>query len=304
VPSPKAAGFIAALSAYVLWGLLPFYMKAVAHIPVMEVVAHRAIWSVPVAGLILLYLGRTHDLVKALKSPKTLALACLTSALISSNWLLYVWAVINDHTLDAALGYYINPLFNILVGAVFLKERLGRPQWIAVALAVLAVMLLTFEAGGLPWVALALPMTFGCYSLLRKSLPIGAAQGFMLEVLILSFPAIGLEIFLSLKGTSLFWSADFINPLLLLAAGPITAIPLILFTQGARTLSFITIGLMQYSVPSALFVVAVFVFQEPFSFIQLAAFALIWSGLILYSCASIKQFRHGAEYHHPKDGDS
>jgi len=287
--SPKAAGLTAAMSAYALWGLLPFYMKAVAHIPVIEVVAHRAIWSVPVAGLILLCLGRTHDLINALKSPRALLLACFTCALISANWIFYVWAVTHDRTLDAAFGYYINPLFNVLVGAVFLKEHLNRSQWIAVSLATIAVILLTVEAGGLPWIALALPVTFCCYSLLRKSLPIGATQGFMLEVMILSLPALCLEIFLTLEGNSLFWSTDLINPLLLIAAGPITAIPLILFTLGARLLSFITIGLMQYIVPTALFVVAIFIFHEPFSFIQLIAFTLIWLGLILYSFASIKQ---------------
>jgi len=289
--SSKTTGFIAALTAYLLWAALPFYMKAVAHIPVIEVVAHRAIWSVPVAGIILLCLGRTHDLIKALKSPKTLLLACLTSALISANWIIYVWAVVHDRTLDAALGYYINPLFNVLVGAIFLKERLHRLQWIAVLLAFIAVILLSVETGGLPLVALALPLTFGCYSLLRKSLPIGAAQGFMLEVMILFIPACLVEGFFIDDGTSLFLSTDWVNPLLLLAAGPITAIPLILFAQGARTLNFITIGLMQYIVPTCLFLAAVFIFKEPFSFLQLTAFILIWSGLALYSFASIKQIR-------------
>jgi len=291
VLSPQSAGFVAALCAYGAWGLLPFYMKAVSHIPIIEIVAHRVIWAVPVTGILLLCLGRTHDLVKALKSPKTLLLACLTSALISVNWILYIWAVSNYRTLDAALGYYINPLFNVLVGALFLRERLNRPQWIAVALAFVAVVLLTIELQGLPFLALALPVTFGCYSLLRKSLPIGAAQGFMLEVLILFFPALAAEIFFIIKGTSLFWQTQSFDPLLLLAAGPITALPLILFTLGARALSFITIGLMQYIVPTALFVIAIFVFHEPFSLNQLIAFALIWTGLALYSFATIKQMR-------------
>jgi len=289
VLSPKTAGFTAALSAYALWGLLPFYMKALTHLPVMEILAHRVIWSLPVAGVILLWLGRSRDLVKALKSPKTLLLACLTSALISTNWSLYIWAITHDRTLDAALGYYINPLFNVLMGFIFLKERLNPPQRIAVLLATGAVILLTFEAGGLPWIALVLPVTFGCYGLLRKSLPIGATQGFMLEVLILFVPACIVEVFFITQKTSPFWSVNIPDSLLLLAAGPITAIPLILFTLGAKALNFITLGLTQYIVPTALFVVAVFVFKEPFSLIQLVAFILIWSGLALYSVASIRR---------------
>jgi len=291
VLSAKTAGFSAAFAAYALWGLLPFYMKALAHVPVMEVMAHRAIWSVPVAGVILLCLGRYRDLFHALKSIKILLLAGLTSVLISSNWVTYIWAVVHEHTLDAALGYYINPLFNVLVGALILKERLNRPQWFAVLLAFLAVTLMTFDSGGLPFIALFLPLTFCCYSLLRKSLPIGATQGFMLEVLILFLPACALEGFFIIKGTSLFWGGNLTDPLLLIMAGPFTAIPLILFTLGARALNFITIGLMQYIVPTALFLVAVFVFKEPFSSVQLIAFILIWSGLALYSIAHIKQMR-------------
>jgi len=254
---------------------------------VMEVVVHRVIWSLPVTGLLLICLGGTQDVIKTLHRPRVLALICLSAALISVNWLIYIWAVVNDHTLEAALGYYISPIFNVLVGATFLHERLNRPQWLAVSLTFAAVALLTVNAGGVPFIALALPVTFGCYSLLRKALPIGAAQGFMLEVMILFLPALGAEIFFIIQGTSSFWQVQTADPLLLLAAGPITAIPLILFTQGARLLSFITLGLMQYSVPTALFLTAIFIFNEPFSLIQLLAFALIWAGLALYSFASI-----------------
>jgi len=288
VLSPKATGFTAALAAYAAWSLLPVYMKAVAHIPVLEVVVHRVIWALPVTGLLLILLGRTQDLVKTLKNPKMLALTGLSAALISVNWLIYIWAIVTDHTLDAALGYYISPIFNVLVGAIFLNERLNRPQWIAISLTFAAVALLTVKAGGVPFIALALPVTFGCYSLLRKSLPIGAAQGFMLEVMILFIPALSVEIFFITQGTSLFWQGQMRDSLLLLAAGPITALPLILFTLGARNLSFITIGLMQYSVPTVLFLTAIFIFKEPFSLIQLVAFALIWMGLALYSFASLK----------------
>jgi chloramphenicol-sensitive protein RarD len=145
-------GFLFALSAYLLWGFLPFYMKAVAHIPAAEVVAHRIVWSVPIAGALLIWLGRTADIKTALRSPRTLAMGGLTAALITVNWGVYVWAIAADRALETALGYYINPLFSVFLGAVLLGEKLSRAQIAAIALAVAAVALLTWEAGGLPWV--------------------------------------------------------------------------------------------------------------------------------------------------------
>jgi chloramphenicol-sensitive protein RarD len=153
-------GFLFALSAYLLWGFLPFYMKAVAHIPAAEVVAHRIIWSVPIAGALLIWLGRTADIKAALRSPRTLAMGGLTAALITVNWGVYVWAIAADRALETALGYYINPLFSVFLGAVLLGEKLSRAQIAAIALAVAAVALLTWEAGGLPWVSIALALSW------------------------------------------------------------------------------------------------------------------------------------------------
>ena len=163
-------------------------MKAVAHIPSAEVVAHRIVWSVPIAGVLLLLMGRTADIRKALRTPRTLAMGAVTAALITFNWGTYVWAIANDRALETALGYYINPLFSVFLGAVVLGERLSRAQMGAIALAVVAVALLTVETGGLPWVSLTLCVTWGFYALFKKTLPIGPAQGFFLEVLILAYP--------------------------------------------------------------------------------------------------------------------
>ncbi|WP_312418003.1 EamA family transporter RarD, partial [Shinella sp.] len=184
--SPR--GFAFALTAYVLWGFLPFFMKAVAHIPAAEVVAHRIIWSVPLAGLVLVWLGRTGDIKVALRSPRMIAMATLTAVLITINWGIYVWAIGAGRAIETALGYYVNPLFSIFLGAVLLKEKLDRAQMVAIALAAVAVAILAFDAGGLPWVSLGLCVSWAFYAFCRKALPIGPNQGFFLEVLILSVP--------------------------------------------------------------------------------------------------------------------
>jgi len=188
----SARGFAFALAAYMLWGFLPFYMKAVAHIPPTEVIAHRILWSIPIAGGVLLILRRTDDLKVAIRNPRMLGMAAVTALLISVNWGIYVWAIGAGRALDTALGYFINPLFSIFLGAVLLKEKLAPAQKVAITLAAIAVAVLTYDAGGLPWVALGLTFSWGFYAFFRKTLPIGPNQGFLLEVLLLSVPALGL----------------------------------------------------------------------------------------------------------------
>ena len=193
-------GFAYAFGAYLIWGLMPLYMKAVAAMSPVEIVAHRVIWSVPVAGVVLVLLGRTADLKVAFGSPRTLAMAALTAGLIAINWGDLCLGDRLDHALDAALGYYINPLLNVVLGAVFLGERFTGMQIVAVALAVAGVAILTVGHGGLPWVSLALAVAFGFYGILRKTLPIGPTQGFMLEVLLLLPVAIALVVWFAVTG--------------------------------------------------------------------------------------------------------
>jgi chloramphenicol-sensitive protein RarD len=276
-------GFLCALSAYLIWGVLPLYMKAVAHISPAEVVFHRVIWSVPVAAVLLVALGRTADVKAALRSPRTLAMAALTAAIISLNWGIYIWAIAVGRTVEGALGYYINPLVTVLLGWALLGERLDRIQWVAVGLAAIAVALLTVEVGGLPWISLALAVTFAAYGFLRKTLPIGPSQGFFLEVLLLLLPCIFGFVWLEMAGQGHFISTGSVNTLLLLAAGPLTAVPLILYGFGAKLLRFSTIGLMQYIAPTMVVLIAVFVFDEPFGTSHLFAFGLIWLALALYT---------------------
>jgi chloramphenicol-sensitive protein RarD len=284
-------GFFFALSAYLLWGFLPFYMKAAAHIPAAEVVAHRVVWSVPVAGAILFWLGRTADIKAAVRSPRILAMGALTAALITLNWGIYVWAIGHDRALETALGYYINPLFSVFLAAVVLRERLTRVQVAAIVLATLAVALLTYKTGGLPWVSVGLAVTWGFYALFKKTLPIGPAQGFFLEVLLLSVPALAYVIYLEASGQGHFGDTGWLDMALLLGCGLVTAIPLILYANGAKLLKLSTIGMMQYIAPTMIFLTAIFVFHETFDMTRAIAFGLIWLGLILYTSSIIASHR-------------
>jgi chloramphenicol-sensitive protein RarD len=277
------SGFFFALTAYLLWGFLPVYMKALAHVPPPEVIAHRVVWSVPIALAVLWWLGRTSDLKAAIRSPRMLGMAAVTAALISVNWGIYVWAIGSGHALDAALGYYINPLFSIFLGAVLLGERMGRTQAAAIALAVVAVAILTWEAGRLPLVALGLTLSWGFYAYLKRRLPIGPNQGFALEVLILLIPALAYVGWLQAQGTSHFLQGVVWDDALLIGCGIVTAGPLMIYANGAKRLTLSTIAIMQYIAPTMIFLTAVFVFDEPFSGVKLGAFGLIWAALVIYS---------------------
>lgn len=285
------AGFAYAVSAYLMWGFLPLYMKAITHIPPVEIIAHRILWSVPIAGLILIALGRTGDVMRALKTPRMVGMAAVTAALISVNWGVYVWAIANDRALDAALGYYINPLFSVALGAILLREKLARAQWVAVGLAGLAVAILTLSAGVLPWVALVLMTTFGIYGFLRKTLPIGPNQGFLLEVLLLCPLALAYLAWLGPSGQ--FFAGSWQDTALLIGTGAVTAVPLMLYANGAKGLRLSTIGLLQYIAPTMIFLIAVFIFNEPFGPARAVAFPLIWAALILYTVTLIRNARTG-----------
>ena len=285
------AGFFFALAAYSLWGFLPLYMKQLSHIPAAEIVAHRIIWSVPIAGAILVIIGRTKELRAALASPRMLAQGALTAALVSVNWGTYVWAITHDRALDAALGYYINPLFSVFLGAVLLRERLARLQLVAIAIATLAVLILTWEAGSLPWVALILTFSWGFYAFFRKTLPIGPNQGFFLEVLILLIPSIAYAVYVESNGDGHFVGTGLTNPALLFGAGVATAIPLMIYANGAKRLRLSTIAMMQYLAPTMIFLTAVFIFGEPFPPTKLVAFCMIWAGLVLFTYSIVRRPR-------------
>lgn len=284
-------GLMFALGAYVFWGFLPLYMKMLSHIGAAEVVAHRIIWSVPIAAALLILLRRTGDLGDALRNPRTLAMGCVTAALITVNWGIYVWAIMSDRALDAALGYYINPLFSVALGAILLRERVTRAQLVAIGLAACAVAVLTISAGTVPWAALGLTVSWGFYALAKRQLPVGPNQGFLLEVLILLLPALAYVTWLGMTGHGQFLAGNARSTWLLIGSGAVTAIPLISYANGAKGLRLTTIAILQYIAPTMIFVVAVVVFREPFGQARMIAFPMIWAALVIYSVSMFRQMR-------------
>ena len=285
-----AAGLVYALMAYGLWGFLPLYMKLLSHISPAEIVAHRVIWSIPIAAVVLMVTRRTRDLATALRSPRTLALAGLTAGLVAVNWSVYVWAITSGRALDASLGYYINPIFSVLLGAVILREKLDGLQKLSVAIAAVAVAILTVASGTVPIAALALTVSWGFYALLKRSLAIGPNQGFMLEVLILSPLALGYVVWHGVQGTGQF-VGNVSDTFLLLGCGAVTAVPLIFYANGAKGLRLTTIAMLQYIAPTMIFLIAVFDFGEPFGTARMIAFPLIWLSLAVFSFSLLKSRR-------------
>lgn len=284
--SPR--GLVLAIATYVMWGLLPLFMKELAHVPPSEVIAHRVLWSLPIALAVLLVQRRWAEVAGALRQPRLLGMAMLTAALISINWMIYVWAVGNNHALDAALGYYINPLFSVLMGATLLRERLSRAQVVAIALAALAVVVLTVHLGRLPMVAIGLTLSWGIYAFCKKSLPLGPTQGFTLEVLILTPLALAYVVWLTANGQSHFSAGSTWDTILLIGCGPVTAVPLICYATAAKQLRLSTIGILQYIAPTMIFLTAVLVFGEPFGAAQMVAFPMIWAALAIYTLSMLR----------------
>ena len=275
-------GLFYGVSAYFLWGVLPLYMKAMSHIPTLEIIGHRIIWSLPVVGFIVIVRGNTRNVISALKDPRQVLTSIFTAFLLSINWGLYVWAITSGHALDAALGYFINPLFSIFLGAVFLKEKLNRVQWVAIIFVAFSVGLLTWDYGHLPYISLGMTFSWGIYGFLKKSLPIGPNQGFFLEILLLAPMAIVYIIYLEIVG-GYFWGGSSVDVFLLLGCGIVTAGPLLLFANGAKLLRLSTIGILQYLAPTMMFLIAIFIFKEEFGTIKFISFSIIWLSLIIYS---------------------
>lgn len=284
-------GLALATGAYLLWGFLPLYMKAVGHISPLEVISHRVLWSVPIAGLVLVALGKTRDIIAAIRNPRMLMMASLTATMVSINWGFYIWSISVGRALDAALGYFINPLFSILLGAILLKERMSRTQVAALLLAAVGVAIMTWESGQLPWLGLILTLTWGCYAFLRKALPLEPNQGFFLEVVLLTPFALAYLLWIGSRGEAHFLTGQGHDTALLLSAGIVTAVPLMLYANGAKLLRLSTIAIMQYMTPSMLFLIAVFIFREPINGVKLTAFAFIWSALALYTVGVLRAMR-------------
>ncbi|HSI52302.1 MAG TPA: EamA family transporter RarD [Ideonella sp.] len=283
-------GVYAAGLAYVCWGLFPLYFHRLSQISAVELIFHRSVWALLCMLLVLGARRQWGWLGPAMRSPRTVATYAASAFLLSINWVLYVWSVHNGHVVEAALGYFINPLVNVLLGVLVLHERPRRLQWAALAVAAAGVAWLGAVAGSPPWIALGLAASFGAYGLLKKTAPLGALEGLTTETLLMAPVAIPALLWLGTHGGDTA-QADAMTWVWLLLAGPITAVPLLLFSYGAQRISMATLGLLQYVSPSLQFLLGVLIFREPMQPARLIGFALIWGALMLYSAETLWQRR-------------
>jgi chloramphenicol-sensitive protein RarD len=291
-PTPESLlGVIYAGAAFLIWGLAAVYWKELKSVPSLEIIAHRVAWSFFFLLPLIIFQRQWAEFVAILQNLKILLILLTSAILVAANWLLYVWAVNNDHLLQASLGYYINPLVNVVLGMFFLRERLRPPQILAVLLATTGVIYLTIQYGSFPWIAITLAMSFGLYGLIRKVAPVSPLVGLAVETLLISLPAIGYLFYLDSQGTGSIFRVSLNLDLLLMGCAPLTAIPLLFFTAGAKRLYLSTLGLMQYIGPSGMFLLAVFYYLEPFSTAQVWTFIMIWTALVVYSTDSVIYYR-------------
>jgi len=276
-------GILYAASAFILWGIFPLYFHAIREVPPLEILGHRMLWSLLFLAIVLTVRQQWKWLPQVVRQPRVLGAFVASALLLSSNWFVYIWSVNNGHVLDASLGYFINPLINVMLGMLVLKETLRRGQWLAIGLAACGVAWLTWSAGELPWIALILGISFACYGLLRKTAALAALEGLSLETMLLFPLALGYVVWLTVHGQNTFVNTGTgATRWLLAAAGPITAIPLLLFAAGARKISMSALGLLQYLSPSLQALLGVWVFHEAFPQERLIGFAIIWTALALY----------------------
>ncbi|GAB3715527.1 EamA family transporter RarD [Mariniluteicoccus flavus] len=287
-PEPGTApdrGVLAAGGAYLIWGLFPLYWPLLARSGAVEILAHRIAWSAVVGALLLAILARGWRAKVAAR--RTRALVGAASVLIAINWGVYIWAVNNGHVTEAALGYYINPIFSILLGVVFLGERLAAVQWAAIALAAAAVVVLTVDLGRPPWIALALATSFGCYGLIKKQVGLDGIVSFSLESLALGLPAAAYLIWLGVQGHGDFGRAGPAYSGLLVTTGVITAVPLLLFAYAAPRIALSTMGMMQYIAPTLQFALGVWWFGEPMPAARWVGFVLVWIALVVLTAYAL-----------------
>ena len=287
-------GVIYGLGAYLLWGLVPLFWPLVARAEAPEILAHRIIWSLLVAG-VLLALLRPRRWWRNVRRPRTLGLLALASATVAVNWGVYIWAVNHGHVVEAALGYYINPILSVLLGVVVLAERLEPAQWAAVALAGAAVVVLALNYGRLPWIALTLAVSFACYGLLKKTINLGAVETLTVESALLTPAALVYLVHLQLVGTLTFGHLGAGHSALLAGSGLVTAVPLLLFAAAAVRIPLSTLGLLQYLTPTAQFLLGVFYFGEAMSPARWTGFALVWAALAVLT-------GHGLARRHRRGG--
>lgn len=279
----RTRGGLAAFSCYFIWGIVPLYWKQLQAVDARELIAHRLVWSLAFLFAVVAWRGGLAELRTALANGRSLALNLLSSALLTVNWLVYVWGVNHGHVIECSLGYFLVPLLNVALGRLLLRETLRPAQGVAIVLAAAGVALLIVQFGRPPWIALALAGSFGFYGLLRKQSPLGPLTGLAVETTLLAPLAAAYLLWRNHTGEGALGVADTATTLLVLSTGVVTAIPLLLFAYGARRLRFTTLGLLQYAAPTCQFLLGWLVYDEPFTRERAWAFALIWAGLGFYS---------------------
>lgn len=287
-------GVLYAALAFVMWGLMPLFFHLLVRVPPMEIVLQRSVWCLVFLGLVLAFKRHWAWLGQVLRQPRVLLWSGASALVLAVNWLIYVIALQQGRVVEASLGYFINPLVNVLLGVLVLRERLRPAQYVAVALAACGVVWLGWQAGQAPWAALSLAFTFAVYGLLRKISSLGALEGLALETLLVAPLAVPALAWWTLRADGVLAQGDAALTALMLLAGPLTALPLMLFAAGARRLRLATLGLMQYISPTLQLVCGVFVFGEPFGAAKLAGFAFIWAALALYTADALRSARRAA----------
>ena len=290
----QRTGIIFGLAAYLIWGLMPLYFKLLTRVSPFEIVAHRIIWSVILLGVLVTLWRRWPAIRAAATTFKVLMTLVLTALLIGINWVVYIYAIVSDHVLEGSLGYYLNPLVNVLFGVVFLKEKLTRGQGVACLIAAAGVAVLAAGAGSGLWISLTLAVSFASYGFLRKIAPVDALEGLWLETAVLAPIALGWIIMLQAEGGGAFGRMGWETDALLVLGGAITATPLLLFTAAARRLPYSMLGFLQYLAPSLQFLLAVLAFGEPFTRAHAFCFGAIWTALLLFSFEGWRRARNRA----------
>jgi len=293
-PTQSPSGIAYAVPAFLIWGLSPVYWKTIQSVPAFEILMHRIVWSFFFLMPMIILGKRWGEFRDAVRNPRMFSLLFLTTVIIALNWFVFIWAINHGHILQTSLGYYINPLVNVFLGMIFLRERLRPLQIMALILAGAGVLYLTLWMGEFPWIALTLALSFGFYALIRKVAPVGPLAGLFMETLILSLPAMAYLFYLDVMGAGSIFRVGMKTDIFLMGAALVTGLPLLLFTQGAKRLHLSTVGFLQYISPSCTFVLAVFVYHEPIFQAQIIAFALVWAALLVYSADSVRRYRYSA----------
>jgi chloramphenicol-sensitive protein RarD len=275
-------GVLYGIGAYLLWGIFPIYWKWLQAVPAIQIISHRIIWSFVLLALILFITRQWRTFRSAARSRRVVLIYLTSAILLIINWLTYVWAVNAGFVVETSLGYFINPLLSVLMGVVFLREKMRPWQWLPIGLAAIGVIYVAFSYGQFPWIALTLAFSFGLYGLVKKMAPLGSLYGLTLETGLLFLPAVGLLVYMEWQGQGAFLHSPPVSNLLMVGAGLVTTVPLLMFASAVQRIPLSTVGILQYINPTMAFLLGVFLYHEPFNLSLLIGFSLVWLALVIF----------------------